>query len=253
MKMLMPSTARGSDISIRLRKYLKEGKPLFVRNQTQPRQVIFLSWMPEGSTTRSSENIANTYLPIEITRHISHTDLLRSEDFWAMIEAGALVPVSQKVAKEQLASEDAVYERQRLKTQGGATARSVGRTINFNNVPNGLIPQDTQAAPGDDDGPAEPKINNRVLSVVGRLGNPDDGGIMPGAALAELKNITGLTRTDYAYIVGNGTYVDQKDNVDTRVSDWAMTQMGKKKQEKESKPKAKKPKTGRVKVGQAIY
>lgn len=233
MRMIGPGVARQSGKSLKLRNHLKSGKRLFIRNATSPRNIIFLSWIAEGAKDRSSEIIANTYLPIEITKFISPDNLLRSDDFWTYIEAGALVPVSSRDAIAELSTPDADEERARLKVaSGGSSVKGVGRTVSVQPMNGyvGALPIDTAQSNDDNDSRiAEPKLTPSVVAISGRLNMPArDGGMSVGMAMAELKNISSLTREDLAFLVSNGTVVNEAGvATDTRISDWAMTQIHK--------------------------
>lgn len=245
MRMIGPGVARQSGRSLKLRNHLRNGKRLFIRNNTTPRNIIFLSWIAEGSKDRSSEIIANTYLPIEITKFISPDNLLRSEDFWTYIEAGALVPVSLKDAMAELSTSDADEERARLKAaSGGSAVKGVGRTVSVQPMNGyvGTLPIDTR--PQNDDGDSrmsEPKLTPSIVAISGRINmSARDGGMPVGLALAELKNTPALTREDLAFLVSNGTVVNESGvATDTRISDWAMAQMTKLNSRNSVKPKKK--------------
>ena len=105
------------------RRLLSEGKTLYVTNESEPRQVIFISYTDEGGDTRS-KNFPDSFLPVAITEQISPEVLIKSNDFWAYVRAGVLVPMKPKEARAILASPEAYEETMRLRNRQG---RIVGR------------------------------------------------------------------------------------------------------------------------------
>jgi len=165
--------------------------------------------------------IPDTYLPIEITRHVPARTLLRNADFQAYLGRGMITPISGKKARRILQSEDASEERERLMRRASAGTASAP---NVNVPPRGTIPMDRNH-PDDRNRTQQereasaPKISPRVQGAIAKF---QEGMITARACRAELRNIK-LRRPDLSYIIGNGIYRDRNTGKsDESVADWAF-------------------------------
>ena len=253
MKMMIPGVMdeTSNDYEKIARKLLKAGKALYVTNESDPRQIIFISYSDENGDSRS-KNFPDSFLPVCITEQIPTETLLKSNDFWAYIRAGVLVPKRPKMAKAILREPESHEEVMRLKARQGRSATKLGRTIKgFTNKVSGQISADSRHPDdkGGSDEDYEPTMNKRMMHIMARVAV--DKNTSAGLALAELKSIKNLSREDLGYLVGNGTIVDQETEAsDNRITEWAMLKLtGVVK--KESKPKAKKKKNSKKKARQS--
>ena len=253
MKMMIPGvhdeeTTNNEKIA---RMLFKKGLPVYVTNESSPRQVIFISYQDENKQTRS-KNFPDSYLPLCLTDYIPSAQLAKSVDFWAYIRSGTLVPVRPREAKAILTSPDARMERDRLKSRSGKSVTKAGRTIKgFKNAPSGQIgidtrhPDDGRGSDTEDEGP---QLNRRMMHIMART--MADKQTSPRLALAEIKSIKGLSQNDLGYLVGNGTITNIEDSTsDSTITDWAMAELQKPKMTKpvgSSKKKKKKSKSRRA-------
>ena len=245
MKMMIPGVLdeNANDYERIARKLLKAGKPLYVTNESDPRQVIFISYSDENGDSRS-KNFPDSFLPVCITEQISSEILLKSNDFWAYIRTGILVPKRPKSAKAVLSQPESHEEVMRLKSRQGRVATKLGRTISgFSNKKSGQVGADFKHPDdkGNESEDYEPVMNKRMIHIMARVAT--DKGTSPGLALAELKSIKSLSREDLGYLVGNGTIVDLESNAsDGRITDWAMSKLTTRMERKPVKIKKKKNK-----------
>jgi len=182
--------------------WLKENKkPLYVRNVTRPRGQIGVNFVQTNGRARTIK-IPRTHLPVCLTTQVGWDTILGSDDLRMCIVRGVLDIVVPERAEQELASEPAAAETERMQLSEFSAKQGFlsKRVREMEKMEDKKVDPN---APGIEPLGIETNvIQPRILSLVEKLTNND---ISIKGALSELKTMEGeLRETDCSYIIANG-------------------------------------------------
>jgi len=180
--------------------WVKEGKPIYVLNRTNPPAVVSLTLAHPRTGEKRYGAIPPTFVPIDLSALFPRTILRESYDIRQYLLKGILELIPQKRAERILAQPDAQEELERIASSkfSGRNVTEAMKSLRDANKDIGRLQRDAELEAGMEEGEDEP-INDKVRDICVRL---EEGSLKANEALAQLKSIQHiLIEADYQYIL----------------------------------------------------
>jgi len=184
-----------------LDRLLKDEKPIYVRNQTNPRGQIVITFHDTASGKTIAVHIPRTTLPWCVSDYVPSTVIDASHDFRRFITKGIVELLDPADAQEELQGEDAKEEMAEL----NASSRSHGLSPYSNLAKKAKVEdEDAMKFEGmtDEFGGTQTQVGAVAPRVMSTIINVDSKTMGVRQAMRELRGMEDqLTEEDLAYIL----------------------------------------------------